>query len=99
MVSSKNLVERKVHFGAWRMARCLIEADSNELESLYAAVEDYVRACNVTADELLSLIVSEYSKIFCNFVRQATVQEACPIGSWPFCQMPLSGGGAVGQLC
>jgi len=42
---------------------------------LYAAVEDYVRARNVVGDESLSVIAAEYSKIFGNIVRRATVPE------------------------
>ena len=43
---------------------------------LYAAVEDYVRARNVAGDESLSVMAAEYSKIFGNIVRRATVPEA-----------------------
>ena len=42
---------------------------------LYAAVEDYVRSRNVVGDESLSVIAAEYSKIFGNIVRRATVPE------------------------
>jgi hypothetical protein len=42
---------------------------------LYAAVEDYVRARNVAGDESLSVMAAEYSKIFGNIVRSATVPE------------------------
>ena len=43
---------------------------------LYAAVEDYVRARNVAGDESLSVMATEYSKMFGNIVRRATVPEA-----------------------
>jgi integrase len=43
---------------------------------LYAAVEDYVRARNVAGDESLSVMAAEYTKMFGNIVRRATVPEA-----------------------
>jgi len=81
------------------MARCLIEAEINELDSMYAAVEDCVRARNVAADESLSVMAAASSKIFCNIVRRSTLHEACLIGSWISGEMRLSGGGVVGQVC
>ena len=43
---------------------------------LFAAVEDYVRARNLAGDESLSVMATEYSKMFGNIVRRATVPEA-----------------------
>ena len=43
---------------------------------LFAAVEDYVRARNLAGDESLSMMAVEYSKMFGNIVRRATVPEA-----------------------
>ena len=43
---------------------------------LFAAVEDYVRARNLVGDESLSVMATEYSKMFGNIVRRATVPEA-----------------------
>ena len=43
---------------------------------LYAAVEDYVRARTLAGSESLSVMATEYAKIFGNIVRRATVPEA-----------------------
>ncbi|MFU8894098.1 MAG: tyrosine-type recombinase/integrase [Luteolibacter sp.] len=42
---------------------------------LYAAVEDYVRARSLAGSESLSVMATEYSKMFGNIVRRATVPE------------------------
>ena len=42
---------------------------------LYAAVEDYVRARTLAGSESLSVMATEYGKIFGNIVRRATVPE------------------------
>jgi integrase len=42
---------------------------------LYAAVEDYVRARTLAGSESLSVMATEYGKMFGNIVRRATVSE------------------------
>jgi integrase len=42
---------------------------------LYAAVEDYVRARTLAGTESLSVMATEYGKMFGNIVRRATVPE------------------------
>lgn len=42
---------------------------------LYAAVEDYVRARTLAGTESLSMMATEYGKMFGNIVRRATVPE------------------------
>lgn len=42
---------------------------------LYAAVEDYVRARTLAGSESLSVMATEYGKMFGNIVRRATVPE------------------------
>lgn len=42
---------------------------------LYAAVEDYVRARSLAGSESLSVMATEYGKMFGNIVRRATVPE------------------------
>lgn len=55
------------------------KAAENLLEKLgiplYAAVEDYVRARTLAGSESLSVMATEYGKLFGNIVRRATVPE------------------------